>query len=227
MPQIHSSGPGSYPATTISADPYPKVALAGTSSFSGDQQDLPLPTSMAPPVQLSMVSTDQPQSSLRSQYTYVHASAAPSQLPVSAPSLSASDNAMSVPRYVDSARPSKSPRHTEQQSVHGPAPISNSDSSEYRFGSYGGVSNSSSDVAQPSYNSESSSSNPPRDYYPPPNTWTTSAPEHSSSVAYASGESRPFAPIKTEPTHPTPPAVYEGGHRGSFDAMNNYSWSGN
>jgi hypothetical protein len=222
MPQIHSSGPGGYPATTISTDPYPKVSLAGTSSFSGEQSELP--TSMAPPVQLSLVSGEQPSSSLRSQYTYVHTSAAPPQLPVSAPAMSSTE-AMSVPRYIDSARPSKSPRHADQQSVHGPA--ASDTSSEYRFGSYGGVSSSSGEVTQSSYNSESSSANPPRDYYPPPNTWTTSAPEHSSSAAYASGESRPFAPIKTEPTHPTPPPVYEGGHRGSFDAMNNYSWSGN
>lgn len=228
IPQIHSSSPAHYPATSIGADTYPKVpGLPGSSTFTSEPQELPLPTSMAPPVQLSLVSNEQPQSSLRPSYGYVQSSTAPSQLPSSATALGSSDNAMSVPRYVDMARPSKSPRHADQSSVHGSGPVSNSDtSSEYRFGSYASVNNASSDVPSTSYTPEPASSNPPRDYYPPSSTWTTSAAEHSSTTAYASGDSRSFPAIKTEPAHPTPPPVYDSNTRGSFEAMNNYSWSG-
>ncbi|KFA78508.1 hypothetical protein S40288_01439 [Stachybotrys chartarum IBT 40288] len=248
MAQLPSSSTtGSYPSTTLGPDPFPKVPLSGGPSFTAEPQELPLPTSIAPPMQLSLTSTDHPQPSLRSPYTYVHATSAPAQMSITAPALSGSDSALSVPRYVDNPRPAKSPRHSNQQSVHGSDPASTNESSpEYRYGSYSTVTNSSGDVSgSTNYHSETPSANPApppaRDYYPSPNTWTTNGGEHGSSAAYAGGHSRSYSfsqdhfksetttapPVKAEPTHPTPPPGYNNGPRGSFDGLNNnYSWSG-
>ncbi|KAJ4167799.1 hypothetical protein NW754_011616 [Fusarium falciforme] len=149
---------------------------------------------------------------------------------------------MNIPRYVDNPRPLKSPRHMSHPSIRSTGSIANNEASpEYRYGSYAPVHTSPSDVAQPGYNAESSAppSVPARDYYPPSNTWTTAAGEHSNSIAYASNEARPYpfpqdqyknntagtSPVKTESSQSQPPSVYNGGQRGSFDAMNQYSWN--
>ncbi|KAH7318635.1 hypothetical protein B0I35DRAFT_409492 [Stachybotrys elegans] len=234
MAQLPASSAGSYPATTIGTDPYPKVPASGGSSFTAESHELPLPTTLAPPVPLPLASNDH--APLRAPYPYVQSTTAPPPMSVSAPTIGSSEPALSIPRYVDNPRPAKSPRHGSQQSVHGSDPVqSNETSSEYRFGSYPA---STSDVPPSTYSSENPSSNPPpRDYYPPTSSWTTSAAEHSSQVAFSDARSYSFSSeyktgpspsipaMKSEPPHSAAPPVYGSGPRGSFDGMNNYSWS--
>ncbi|KAK7413459.1 hypothetical protein QQX98_007684 [Neonectria punicea] len=240
MSQVPSSGPGSYPATTIGAESFPKLPLTGGPSFTAEPQELPLQTSMEPSVQLSLVTSDQTNPPIRPQYTYVHSTTAPPQLPIHSAPLGGHESALSIPRYVDNPRPSKSPRHSHPSIRTGS--IANESSPEYRYGSYAPVNTSPSDVAQPGYNPDSSAgpSAPARDYYPSSSTWTT-AGEHSSSVAYTNNDGRPYpfpqeqyksstagtSPTKTDSSQSQAPSVYSGGPRGSFDAMNQYSWSGN
>lgn len=243
MSQVPSSGPGNYPATTIGADPFPKLPLTGTGTFTAEPQELPLQTSMEPSVQLGLVTTDQTQPPIRPQYTYVHSTTAPPQLPLHTAPLSGHETALSIPRYVDNPRPTKSPRHVSQPSIRSASSIANESSPEYRYGSYASVNASPSDVTQPAYNAESSAgaAAPARDYYPSSGTWTTTAGEASSSVAYTNNDGRPYpftqeqykstasgtSPAKTDSSQSQAPSVYSGGPRGSFDAMNQYSWSGN
>ncbi|KAH6987449.1 hypothetical protein BKA56DRAFT_478289 [Ilyonectria sp. MPI-CAGE-AT-0026] len=241
MSQVPSSGAGTYPATTIAGDPFPKHALTGAANFTAEPQELPLQTSMEPSVQLSLVATDQTQPPIRPQYTYVHSTTAPPQLPNHTAPLSGHESALSIPRYVDNPRPSKSPRHVSHPSARSSGSMANEASPEYRYGSYAPVNTSPGDATQPGYNQESSTgpSAPARDYYPSSTTWTT-AGEHSSSVAYTNNDGRPYpfpqdqyksttagtSPTKTDSSQSQAPSVYSGGPRGSFDAMNQYSWSG-
>ncbi|UNI19017.1 hypothetical protein JDV02_005236 [Purpureocillium takamizusanense] len=230
--QVPTSGPGAYPATSIGGEPYPKLPLAGASSFANESQDLPLQTSLAP--SLSLTTGEQPQSSLRSQYAYT--SSAPSV------TMGATDGAFSMPRYLDgNPRPSKSPRQAGHQSVHSSGSIANTDaSSDYRYGPYRTSTAGASDASHaPSYTSESSNSTNPssRDYYPSSNTWTSTAAEPSSSLAYAGADARSSYSFSHEPyksgASTIPPlkhevgssAVYGGGPRAAFDSMSNYSWS--
>ncbi|KAJ0155535.1 Transcription factor vib-1 [Colletotrichum tanaceti] len=240
MSQLPPAGSGSYPATTMGAEPYHKGALSGGGSFSGEAQDLPLQTSM-PSVQLSLVANDQQQPPIRAQYAYVQSTTAPPPpLSVSAMASSA-DHALNVPRYVDNARPIKSPRHASQPSI---GSMSHHESSpEYRYGSsYGAVSSNSSDIAPPPYKTEAptSHSGSARDYYPPSSSWTTTAGEPASTAAYSHSEGRPYgfadqyqsggsAPTPKPEHGPAPPGPgsYSGAHRGSFDGMNHYSWNAN
>lgn len=81
--------------------------------------------------------------------------------------------------------------------------------------------------------SPGSNAPPPRDYYPSSNTWTTTAAETSSNLAYAGNDGRPYSfaqesykavnsgipPMKHETSS------YNSSARGSFDNMNNYSWT--
>lgn len=201
---------------------------------------MPLQPSIPPPVPLSLVSNDHPQPPMRSPYTYVPSGTGSSQLPANATPSGGADSALNVPRYVDHSRPVKSPRHPAHQSVHSTSSVANTEASpEYRYGSYAPVNNTSGDVAHQSYQSEptGSTAGPPRDYYPSSSAWTTTAGEHNASVGYTSGDARSYSfshdqykggaqgvpPVKPEPGHQ---AVYSGAHRGSFDAMNNYSWGG-
>ncbi|KAK5993281.1 Transcription factor vib-1 [Cladobotryum mycophilum] len=204
MSQIPTSSPGGYASTSMGADSYPKVPISGASNFTSEPQELPLQTSI-PSVALPLSASEQP-SSARGQYTYVQPTSG-AQLPTSTPALSSQDNSLSVPRYVDQGRPSKSPRHANQQSVHS----NSSDSpSEYRYGSSAPTSSAS------------------RDYYPPSSSWATStAAETSSTVAYASTDGRPYSfphePYKAATAAPTAPKTESR----SFETMNNYSWSAN
>ncbi|GJC82128.1 transcription factor vib-1 [Colletotrichum liriopes] len=241
MSQLPPAGSGSYPATTMGTEPYHKVPLSGGTSFSGEPQDMPLQTSM-PSVQLSLVANDQQQPPIRTQYAYVQGTTAPPPLSVSATAMaSSSENALNVPRYVDNSRPTKSPRHASQPSI---GSMSHHEASpEYRYGSsYGTVGNNPSDIAPPSYKTETpaSHSGPARDYYPPSSSWTTTAGEPASTVAYSSSEGRPYgfpdqyssggsAPTPKQDHGPAPPAPgsYSSAHRGSFDGMNHYSWNAN
>ena len=242
MSQIPSSGAGHYPATTMGTEAYSKLPLSGAPNFTTEPQDMSLPTSMAPSVPISMVPNDQQQPPMRPQYTYVHSTGAPPQLSVHTSPINPPGHALSIPRYVDNPRPSKSPRHTNHPSIHSTASMVNHGSSpDYRYGSYAPVNPGSNDVPQPPYHPEPTG--PPsataRDYYPSPATWTTTAGEPSSSVAYTNSDGRSFSfsqdqykspaegtsPVK--PDSSQPPIPYNGGPRGSFDAMNQYSWSGN
>lgn len=207
----------------MGADPYPKVPISGASSYTAEPQDLPLQSSI-PPTAPSATGSDQ--SSSRGQYTYMPSSGA--QLSSGTAALSGPDSALSIPRYVD-VRPTKSPRHAGQQSVHNASSVSNGDApSEYRYGSYRSMNSGSSEVAQSSYPSDSAASSAPsRDYYPPSSAWTSTAGEHSSTVAYASHDGRPYS-FPHEPYKPTTAATSSGvKQERSFDTMNHYSWSAN
>ena len=158
---------------------------------------------------------------MRSGFSYSSTSAP--AMPGSTITIGASDSAFSMPRYVDSnPRLTKSPRHQGHQSVH------SGDGSDYRYGSFRSMSGASVGDVSPG-------SNPPpgRDYYPTSSgAWTSSAPEHNSSLAYAGNDGRSFGfgqdPYKSGA--PGAPAKhdntpYSGSARGSFDSMNNYSWT--
>ncbi|KAI5461165.1 hypothetical protein BGZ63DRAFT_356841 [Mariannaea sp. PMI_226] len=245
MSQVPSSGSGNYPATTMGADPFPKLPMTGAANFTAEPQEIPLQTSMEPPVPLSLVTNDQTHPPIRPQYTYVHSTTAPPQVPIPPAPLPGHESALSIPRYVDNPRPSKSPRHASHPSVRSAGSIANEASPEYRYGSYAPVNPSPSEASQPGYNPEPPVSAPPpaRDYYPSSATWTTTAGEAGSSVAYANNDARPYgfqhdqykgatagtSPTKTDSSQgqSQAPSVYSGGPRGSFDAMNQYSWSGN
>ncbi|TDZ22535.1 Transcription factor vib-1 [Colletotrichum orbiculare MAFF 240422] len=239
MSQLPPTGSGSYPATTMGAEPYHKVPLSGGNSFSSEPQDMPLPTSM-PSVQLSLVAHDQQQPPIRAQYGYVQSTTAPPPLSVSA----TADSALNVPRYVDNPRPTKSPRHASQPSIHSTGSLANNESSpEYRYGSsYGTVGSNPNEIAAPGYKQETATSHagPNRDYYPPSSSWTTTAGEAASTVAYASGEGRPYGfadqyasgssaqtPKQEQGAALPAPGTYNSAHRGSFDGMNHYSWNTN
>lgn len=150
-----------------------------------------------------------------------------------APSMSMSlvgnDN---VPRYVENGRPVKSPRNSSQQSVHGSVTPTDS-SSDYRYGSYRASISSNADP-QSHYNTDGASAAGGRDYYPSSNTWTTSAAEPASSLAYSGPDARSYSfsqagpspmAVKRELSLPGP--GFGAGTRGSFESMNNYSWSSN
>ena len=204
-------------------------------------------TSM-PSVQLSLVASDQQQQqSIRTQYaTYVQGTTAPPHLSISA----TTNNSLSVPRYIDESnqRPSKSPRHASHQSVHSTSSLTNTDSpNEYRFGPpYGAINSNPNDMSPqtsqpPAYGGHAPQDNaatttsattttapPPRDYFPSSNAWTTTAGEPSAPT-YTNGDHRPYGfpdqyktTVKSE-SHPQPPAYHS--QRGSFDAMNHYSWN--
>ncbi len=145
------TGAGTYPTTTMAGDSYQKMPVSGSPHYTAEPHDMSLQQATMPSVQLSLVGNDPQQSGIRTQYaSYVQGSSAP------APQLSmptASDNGLSVPRYVDNnPRPSKSPRHATHDSVHSGASLatSNETPGEYRYGPtpYMGVGGSSDLNAQ-------------------------------------------------------------------------------
>ncbi|KAF3348218.1 hypothetical protein VD0002_g7811 [Verticillium dahliae] len=195
----------------------------------------------ASPLTAETVAPGQQQTQARASFSYGHSTTAPP--PLSIPT--SADAALNIPRYVDSNhRPTKSPRHASHQSVQSGSSIANTDpSAEYRYSSsyvplHGG---NAGELPAPGYGADSTSiphSAPPRDYYPPSTTWTTTAGEANATVAYTSSDNRsysspgqyksnaPAVPVKNEQGAPPPGsgAVYNGPPRGSFDAMNHYSW---
>ncbi|KAM0285972.1 hypothetical protein ACHAQH_001161 [Verticillium albo-atrum] len=163
--------------------------------------------------------TGQQQPQARASFSYGHSTTAPP--PLSVPT--SADAALNVPRGSSMA---------------------NADpSAEYRYSStyvpvHGG---NAAELPAPGYGADSSSvphSAPPRDYYPPSTTWTTTAGETNATVAYTSNDNRSYsspgqyktnttaASAKNEQVAPPPGSgsVYNGPARGSFDAMNHYSW---
>lgn len=83
LPMPAPVGAGGYPPTTLSAEPYPKLPLSGAPSYTAEPQDMLQTTSMAPPVQLSLVPSSTPGDdqqhqqhqppAIRTQYAYVPA----------------------------------------------------------------------------------------------------------------------------------------------------------
>ncbi|ETS79616.1 hypothetical protein PFICI_09469 [Pestalotiopsis fici W106-1] len=234
--QMPQSATAAYAPTSLSAEAYQKLPISGAQTYSTEPQDLPLQATM-PPVQVSMVASEQ-QPAIRTQYAYVGNTTAPPQLSIPATAMSTgSDNSLSVPRYVDSARPAKSPRHSTHQSVHSGSSLTNNDASEYRYGSsYVSVNHHTpGDLTSSSYNAGDSGSAgghaqpPSREYYPPTTTWTTTASEPNATVhSYHNTDSRPYAysdqyktghampPLKTDPNQAQ--SSYGG-------QLNHYSWS--
>ncbi|KAG5996204.1 hypothetical protein E4U54_002640 [Claviceps lovelessii] len=199
----------------MGSDSYSKLPLSGSSGFTNEPQELPLHTSMASSVPLPLSSSEHGQSGLRSQYNYTTTSTP--QISGSSVSLG-SDNAFSMPRYMDgNPRPSKSPRHQSHPSVHSSSSIQQGEGSDYRYGSFRGISSGVGDV--------SPGGHPPagRDYYPSASTWTTTAGESSSSLSYASHDARSYPGVPPLKQDSTP--SYNSSARGSFDSMNNYSWT--
>jgi hypothetical protein len=215
--------------------------MSGGTSFGAEQHEMQLPTSMAPSVPLSLISEEQHSQPMRSQYTYVQSTNPPRQLSVSASAPGGPSSGVNVPRYMDEARPPKSSHGAGHQSVHSSGSMANSETpSEYRYSSYAAVNNGTGDVSSQNYGSETSgaSHGASRDVYPPPATWTTTAGEPAATGAYASHDGRPYASpydhyksgssgsqVKVESSQTSHADAYSGGPRGSFDAMNNYSWS--
>lgn len=240
--QMPASATSAYPPTSLS-DPYPKVPLSGTASFTAEPQEMPLQTTMPPPV-VSLAADPHPPT-IRTQYAYAQSTTAPPPPMSLAPApagAGAVDNTLAVPRYVDSnPRPSKSPRTAGHQSVHSSGSLSN-EHSEYRYGppSYAATSGEMGHGASTAYSApgsngaaESSSAGnsggsalPPREYLPPSNTWATTTGEASSaSVSYTNGDSRPYAfqDYKAGGVKTDGPAPNGTGYAGT--GMSHYSWS--
>ncbi|KAG6040471.1 hypothetical protein E4U41_000471 [Claviceps citrina] len=202
-------------SSTLASDPYSKLPLSGSSSFANEPQDLPLQTSMASSVSLPLTTAEHGHSGLRSQYNN-YTTTSTSQIPGSSVTIG-SESAFTMPRYMDgTSRPSKSPRHHGHQSIHSSGSIQHTEGPDYRYGSFRGMSNGVGDV--------SPGGNPPagRDYYPSANTWTTTASEPSSNLSYASHDGRSYPGI---PPLKQDTSSYNSSTRGSFDSINNYSWS--
>lgn len=166
MPLPPSSA-GTYPTTSIASESYPKMPVSGSPHYTAEPQEMPLQqTSSMPSVQLSLVSNDPQPSNIRTQYAYVQGTSAPPpqlSLPTTGDS-----SGLSVPRYVDNARPAKSPRHANHDSVHSAASLgtSNDTPGEYRYGPtpYLGVSGTSemgSHPHQPPHGAQHSPAQPP------------------------------------------------------------------
>ena len=216
MSHLPSSSPGgSYPASTISNDHYSKLPLSGASNFSSEPHELPGPTSMAQPVPLGADNHDQASSNMRQQYTYMGSGPNSSQMPVN-PNTGASE----IPRYVDESRPAKSARHAGQPSVHN---TGSENPAEYRYSSYPPPAAGGQVAPAYSHDTPGQDSTGHREFYPPSSTWTTSAAEPVSTVAYANGDGRPYS---FQGGAPDARAVKPEG-RGPYGHVNNYSWNGN
>ncbi|CAI6100363.1 unnamed protein product [Clonostachys chloroleuca] len=238
--QVPSSTSGSWPPTTMGTDLYQKVPTSSGASFSTDPQETSLQTAMAPSGPLSLLSDDDHSQPIRPQYTYIQSSTTPRQMAMDPTTQIGPDSAVNVPRYVDEGRPTKAFRNAGHQSVHSSGSIGNSDStSEYRYGSYTTIPSTSTEIPQPSFNSDApvTSQGGQREIYPPTQSWTTSSGGDSSILAYSGTEGHPYtSPYDHQKSRVSGPQIkgegqtsqpesYSSGHRGSFDAMNNYSWS--
>lgn len=214
-----SSNPSGYPSTTLGPDSYPKL----TTGFATETTEMPLPTT----VPLPLPGVDAASSSLRSHYSY-----------------GSSDGGFSMPRYVDSnPRPSKSPRQSSHQSVHstGSLTATTDSSGEYRYGPYREAGSSSQSAYPPpsswaTTTTPSTSSSGTAAATPTTTTSSSSSSDQAASgLAYA--DARSYSSFAHEPyknsggvpplkvNEPGGGSVYGGGSRGSFDSMNNYSWS--
>lgn len=220
LPQVPTSSSQGYPATSIGADIYSKVPMSG-SSFSAGSHEMPLQSTMPPSVPLSLIA-EEGQQPLRSQYTYVPSSTTPRQMPIG----QGPEATSNVPRYVDDGRAAKTARSSSGQPVSTADSITSGTPPDYRYGSYGSVAGGSSDILPTAYAAETSapSSTSQRDVYPPPQNWRPadqSSATDPRSYGSAYDQYKPGdAQVKREQGQPD---AYP--HRGSFDAMNNYSWN--
>ncbi|PMB68120.1 Transcription factor vib-1 [Beauveria bassiana] len=201
--ELYSSYPSWNQQTdSLSQLPTTTMGMASASTFASDGSELPLGTSLAPPVSLS-------------QYAPTAGALA-------------SEN---VPRYIDNGRTTKSPRHHGQSSVHGSISASDS-ASDYRYSSYrasiasdagtmGYTSDSTPAATQRDYYPSSGGTWTPSAAEPNTNMSYSSHPGNSAAH-------RPYAfdrSAKQESTLPN--ALYQPGAKGAFESMSNYSWSAN
>lgn len=233
VPVAQAGGGGTYPPTSLAADPYAKGPSAAQ-PYGSDPHEVSLQTSV-PAVPLSVGSSQQP--AARASYSYPQSTNAP---PPSLPMPTSSEASLSVPRYVDDPRPSKSPRHGSHPSVHSTGSIINDGAPEYRYSSsYGSIGSHPTEGQPAAYGQDSSATLPPppqRDFYGSSSTWTTTTGEIGSTAAYAGGERRAYPSPgqykggvagKSDNNVIPPPgsgAVYTGPPRESIDTMNHYSW---
>ncbi|KAL5611617.1 uncharacterized protein BROUX77_001773 [Berkeleyomyces rouxiae] len=218
--------PSNYPPTSMSGDSYSKVPISGGPGFHADTHEIPLQTpvssvSSVPPVQMPLSSHDTG-SSIRTQYAYAPSTATSSQIPASA----TTENALSVPRYIDSnPRPTKSPRNNSYPSASMPTPSESAP--EYRYASYHDIALNTNTGDFNAGDSSTPNSAPPRDYYPPASTWTSSGESSAPSSAYASdGRSYSFDAYKTSSSAaPPPPTKSHVPSTGAPLYSSNYSWN--
>lgn len=178
------------------------MGMPSASAFASDNSELPMATSLAPPVSLS-------------QYAPTAGALA-------------TEN---VPRYVDNGRSIKSPRHHGQSSVHGSISASDS-ASDYRYGSYrASMTSDTGNMGYASENTPTATQRDyypaPGGTWTPsaaePNTGLN-YPSTPGSAAHP----RPYAFDRSSKQEATlPNALYTPGTKGAFESMNNYSWSTN
>lgn len=248
LSQVPVSATTAYPSATT--DPYHKLSLSAAPPYSSEQQDLPLQSPLQP-VGLNMGTSDhnsqqqqQPQAAMRNAYHYTHTTSSAPPLSITTSALGGSEHGLSVPRYVESSsRPTKSPRHPHQQSVHSlhsSGALANDTSSEYRFGPSSYVQVSTSGTTEPygatdtSHTPSPAVQHPPsRDFYQSASSWTTSAGETNTTTVPSytnvlSDTSRPYG-FATDPykSNASTHSKHDHASSGSTYAagMHNYSWS--
>lgn len=178
------------------------MGMPSATAFATDNSDLPLGTSLAPPVSLS-------------QYAPTAGALA-------------TEN---VPRYVDNGRSTKSPRQQGQSSVHGSISASDASDyrySSYRAsiasdaGTLGYGSENTATGTQREYYPQSGNS------WAASAPESNTSLSYPSAAAAAAPQQRPYAfdrSAKQEAALPS--ALYTPGTKGAFESMNNYSWSTN
>ncbi|OAA66103.1 acid phosphatase phoG-Penicillium chrysogenum [Cordyceps fumosorosea ARSEF 2679] len=178
------------------------MGMPSVSTFANDNSELPMASTLAPPVSLS-------------QY-------APTAGPLPTEH---------VPRYVDNGRSTKSPRHQGQSSVHGSISAPDS-ASDYRYGSYrGSITSDASTLGYGSESTTAPSQRdyyPSSSGAWNSSTAESNANLNYAGASHGSSHPRPYAfdrSAKQEATLPN--ALYTPGAKGAFESMNNYSWSTN
>ncbi len=222
---------------------FSKVPISEGGNFSTEPQEIALQSSMPASIPLSLIAEEPHHQPMRPQYTYLPSSSAPRHMSMSASSHLPADHASNIPRYLDDVRPAKAAR-VGLNTVASSGSVGPNDSTpDYRYGSYGSVNSATGDVIPATYGPEGTGATATgsRDVYPPPpQGWRPATSDTSHSVSYTGGDSRTYAAsydhykgrpsagqVKEDPGQASHPGPYGSGHRGSFDAMNNYSWSSN
>lgn len=192
------SSAGGYPTTSMAADQYPKMPVSGSPHYTAEPQEMPIQQTSMPSVQLSLVANDPHQSNIRTQYaSYVQGSSAPPPQ-LSLPTTN-NDGSLNVPRYVDNnPRPSKSPRHGNNDSVHSATSLGtgNDTPGDYRYGPgpYMGVGNTTdmSPHTQTPHTAQHS-----------PTTQQQTRPAHPQSQQHSNPQSQQHSPAQPLPLpHP-------------------------
>ncbi|CAK7209173.1 hypothetical protein SCUCBS95973_000361 [Sporothrix curviconia] len=213
MPMPPASA-GGYPTTSMANEPYPKMPVSGSPHYTAEPQEMPMQqNSSMPSVQLSLVANEHQQPNIRTQYAYVQGTSAPAPQM----SLPTTDNAsgLSVPRYVDSnARPAKSPRHGNHDSVHSATSLgtSNDTPGEYRYGPtpYLGVGGASELSPLPHPHQQHGAQNSPSH---PPTQQQGRPQQHSQPQSQQHSPSQPLPlpnPQQQQHHHPGAPQQHQG-----------------